>query len=199
MQISNIIERLIDELAKLPSIGHRTAARIAYYILSAPKDYAESLSQVIKQVKDEIKLCSACFNYTDLDPCRICNDPRRDPTVVCVIEEPQDLMAIENSNEFRGHYHVLHGVIAPLSGIGPEDLKIKELLTRIKTGGVKEIILATNTTVEGEATAIYISQLIKDLKGIDVTRIASGIPAGGDIEYLDKVTLGRAIEKRHPF
>lgn len=189
------IERLINELAKLPGIGRKTAARLAYFILRVPKGDAQNLARAIIDVKERIQLCSVCFNLTDRDPCRICNDSRRDNEVICVVEEPSDLMAIEGTGDFNGKYHVLHGALSPLEGIGPEDIKSKELLERLETGKVREVIMATNPNVEGGATALYLTELIKPL-GVKVTRIAYGIPMGGDIEYADGATLVKALEGR---
>jgi recombination protein RecR len=189
------IERLINELAKLPGIGRKTAARLAFHILRLPKGGAQELARSILEVKEKIRLCSVCFNLTDQDPCRICNDFRRSGEIICVVEEPSDLMAIEGTGDFGGKYHVLHGTLSPLEGIGPEDIKAKELLKRLETGTVKEVIMATNPNTEGGATALYLTKLIKPL-GVKVTRIAYGIPVGGDIEYADGVTLGKALEGR---
>jgi recombination protein RecR len=189
------IERLINELAKLPGIGRKTAARLAYFILRIPRGDAQNLARAIIDVKERIQLCSVCFNLTDRDPCRICNDSRRDNEVICVVEEPNDLMAIEGTGDFNGKYHVLHGALSPLEGIGPEDIKTKELLERLETGKVREVIMATNPNVEGGATALYLTELIKPL-GVKVTRIAYGIPMGGDIEYADGATLVKALEGR---
>ena len=189
------IERLIQELSRLPGIGRKTAGRLAFYILRIPKSEAQELARGIIDVKEKIQLCSVCFNLTDKDPCGICSDPRRNNEVICVVEEPNDLMAIEGTGNFNGKYHVLHGTLSPLDGIGPEDIKAKELLERLKAGKVKEVIMATNPNVEGGATALYLTKLIKPL-GVKVTRIAYGIPMGGDIEYTDGVTLAKALEGR---
>ena len=189
------IERLINELAKLPGIGRKTAARLAYYVLRLPRGEAQNLARAIIDVKERIQLCSVCFNLTDRDPCRICSDSRRDSEVICVVEEPNDLMAIEGTGDFNGKYHVLHGALSPLEGVGPEDIKAKELLERLETGKVGEVIMATNPNVEGGATALYLTKLIKPL-GVKVTRIAYGIPMGGDIEYTDGATLVKALEGR---
>jgi recombination protein RecR len=189
------IERLINELSKLPGIGRKTAARLAFHILRIQKGKAQELARAIIDVKEKIQLCSVCFNLTDRDPCGICNDSRRSDEVVCVVEEPNDLMAIEGTGDFKGKYHVLHGTLSPLDGIGPEDIKAKELLERLESGKVREIIMATNPNVEGGATALYLTKLIKPL-GVKVTRIAYGIPMGGDIEYTDGVTLVKALEGR---
>ena len=189
------IERLITELANLPGIGRKTAARLAFYILRIPKRDAQELATAIMDVKERIQLCSVCFNLTDRDPCRICSDSRRNSEVICVVEEPNDLMAIEGTGDFNGTYHVLHGTLSPLEGIGPEDIKAKELVERVETGTVREVIMATNPNVEGGATALYLTKMLKPL-GVKVTRIASGIPMGGDIEYTDGATLVKALEGR---
>jgi recombination protein RecR len=189
------LRRLITELSRLPGIGEKTAARIAFHILSCSKEQVLDLAQAIARVKEEITLCTSCFTFTDDDPCRICRDLSRSSEVICVVETPGDLIALERSGVFKGKYHVLHGVLSPLSGIGPESLRIKELIARVEKGGVREIILATNPTVEGGTTALYLSKLLKPFS-IRVTRIAQGVPMGGDIEYLDEVTLGKAIEGR---
>jgi len=189
------IERLINELTKFPGIGRKTAARLAFHILRIPKKEAQELARGIIDVKERIQLCSVCFDLTDRDPCRICSDSRRDEEIICVVEEPNDLMAIEGAVDFHGKYHVLHGTLSPLEGIGPEDIKVKELLQRLETGKVKEVIMATNPNVEGGATALYLTELIKPL-GVKVTRIAYGIPMGGDIEYTDGETLAKALEGR---
>ncbi len=189
------IERLINELTKLPGIGRKTAARLTFHILRIPRKDAQELARGIIDVKEKIQLCSVCFDLTDKDPCRICSDSRRNDEVICVVEEPNDLMAIEGAGDFHGKYHVLHGTLSPLEGIGPEDIKAKELLKRLEAGGVKEVIMATNPNVEGGATALYLTELIKPL-GVKVTRIAYGIPMGGDIEYTDRETLAKALEGR---
>jgi recombination protein RecR len=189
------IERLINGLTRLPGIGRKTAARLAFHILRIPKKEAQELARGIIDVKERIQLCSVCFDLTDRDPCRICSDSRRNEEVICVVEEPNDLMAIEGAGDFHGKYHVLHGTLSPLEGIGPEDIKVKELLQRLETGKVKEVIMATNPNVEGGATALYLTELIKPL-GVKVTRIAYGIPMGGDIEYTDGETLAKALEGR---
>lgn len=193
--MNNPIEKLIHEMAKLPGIGEKTATRLAYHVLKSPKEYALSFASALVEVKEKIHFCSICANLTDRDPCLICKDPRRDRSIICVVEDPTDLGAIEKTSSFRGQYHVLHGVLSPLDGIGPNDLRIKELLSRLKEK-VTEIIIATNPSVEGEATALYISKIVKPL-GVKITRIASGVPMGGDLEYIDQVTISRAIEARH--
>ena len=189
------IGRLINELTKLPGIGRKTAARLAFHILRIPKREAQELARGIIDVKEKIQLCSVCFDLTDKNPCRICGDSRRSDEIICVVEEPNDLMAIEGAGDFHGKYHVLHGTLSPLEGIGPEDIKVKELLERLEAGKVKEVIMATNPNVEGGATALYLTELIKPL-GVKVTRIAYGIPMGGDIEYTDGETLAKALEGR---
>jgi len=191
------ISKLIEELTKFPGIGAKTAARLAMHILRASRENAERLAQAILEMKEKIRLCSRCFNLTDQDPCLYCRDPKRDPEIVCVVGGPEDLMALERSGSFRGLYHVLHGVLSPLEGIGPKDLKMGELLSRLQRGGVKEVILAMNPSMEGEATAQYLSQIIKPL-GIRVTRIARGIPMGGELQYIDEVTLSKSLENRSP-
>jgi recombination protein RecR len=191
------ITRLIQELTKLPGVGAKTASRLAMHILRSSREDAENLARAILEVKEKIRLCSLCFNLTDQDPCRICQDPRREGEVICVVSGPEDLMALEKSGSFRGLYHVLHGVLSPLEGVGPKDLRISELLSRLQGDKVKEVILATNPSVEGEATAQYLSQIIKPL-GIRVTRIARGVPMGGDLQYIDEVTLSKSLENRSP-
>jgi recombination protein RecR len=187
--------RLIQELARLPGIGEKTASRLAFHILRAERDYAQALADALLAVKDETRLCSVCFALTESDPCPLCLDPRRGAEVICVVEEPADLLAIERVREFRGRYHVLHGTLAPLDGIGPDDLKIQPLLVRLRDTPVREVIVATNPTAEGEATALYLAKLLKPL-GVKVTRIAHGLPVGADIEYADVMTVGRALEGR---
>jgi recombination protein RecR len=189
------IDQLIDAFSKLPGIGRKTASRLAFHILRASREEAEGLARAIMEVKQKIRLCSECFNLTEEDPCSICRDNERTVEEICVVEEPNDLLAIESTRSFRGKYHILHGSLRPLDGIGPEQLKIKELLDRLEKERVKEVILATNPTREGGATAVYLTQLIKPL-GIKVTRIASGVPVGGEIEYTDSVTLSMAMEGR---
>jgi len=187
--------RLVQELMRLPGIGEKTAGRLAFHVLRADRSHAEALAAALLAVKDETRLCSVCFALTEADPCPICADPGRLADTICVVEEPADLIAVERAREFRGRYHVLHGTLAPLDGVGPDDLKIQPLLVRLRGGAVREVILATNPTAEGEATALYLAKLIKPL-GLRVTRIAHGIPVGGDLEYADVVTLGRALEGR---
>ncbi len=189
------IDHLIDALTRLPGIGKKTASRLAFHILRSSSSEAQALARAILDVKEKIRLCSICFNLTDEDPCRICQDERRAGEILCVVEGPNDLVAIENTGGFRGRYHVLHGAISPLEGIGPDHLKMKELLERLRKEKVSEVILANNPTVEGGATALYLVDLIKPL-GIKVTRIAYGIPMGSEIEYSDGMTLSKALEGR---
>ena len=189
------IEKLIEAFEKLPSIGSKTAARLAFHILNASEEETKEFVNAIMDAKKNVKYCSQCFNITDNDPCNICSNVNRDHSVICVVEDVRDVVAMERTHEFKGVYHVLHGSISPMNGIGPDDIKIKELLARLMNGEVKEIILATNPRVEGEATAMYISKLVKPL-GVKVTRIAHGIPVGGDLEYTDEVTLSKALEGR---
>jgi recombination protein RecR len=189
------IDHLIEALTKLPGIGRKTASRLAFHILRSSPSEAQALARAILDVKEKIHLCSVCFNLTDEDPCRICQDENRNREVLCVVEGPNDLIAIENTGAFNGRYHVLHGTISPLDGVGPEDIKIRELMERLQREGVGEVILATNPTVEGGATALYLTELIKPL-GVKVTRIAYGIPMGGEIEYSNGMTLSKALEGR---
>ena len=189
------IEKLIESFEKLPSIGHKTAIRLAFHMLDLDQEKTEEFINSILEAKKNLKYCSKCFNISDTDPCPICSSPKRDSSIICVVEDVRDVIAMERTHEFKGVYHVLHGSISPMNGIGPDDIKIKELLTRIAENNVKEIILATNPRVEGEATAIYLSKIIKPL-GVKVTRIAQGIPVGGDLEYTDEVTLSQALEGR---
>lgn len=189
------IEKLIQSFEKLPSIGNKTAARLAFYILNASEEETNEFVSSIINAKKNLKYCSKCYNISDTDPCQICGNPKRDQSEICVVEDVRDIIAMEKTHEFKGVYHVLHGSISPMNGIGPDDIKIKELLARLMDGQVKEVILATNPRVEGEATAMYLSKLIKPL-GIKVTRIAHGIPVGGDLEYTDEITLTKALEGR---
>ncbi len=189
------IEKLIQSFEKLPSIGNKTAARLAFYILNASEEETNEFVSSIINAKKNLKYCSKCYNISDTDPCIICANPKRDQSQICVVEDVRDIIAMERTHEFKGVYHVLHGSISPMNGIGPDDIKIKELLARLMDGQVKEVILATNPRVEGEATAMYLSKLIKPL-GIKVTRIAHGIPVGGDLEYTDEITLTKALEGR---
>jgi len=195
MQYPEPIAKLVEELNKLPGIGPKTAQRLAFHILGGTLEDAEKLAGAILEAKRNIKNCSICGNFTDNDPCRICRNVHRDQSIICVVENARDVAAIERSREFRGLYHVLGGVISPVDGIGPDDLTIDKLLKRVQKGSVKEIVVATNPTVEGEATALYLSRILKPL-GVNVTRIAHGIPVGGDLEYADEVTLARAFEGR---
>jgi recombination protein RecR len=187
--------RLVEHLTRLPGIGEKTATRLAFHILRSEREFAQHLAEALLAMKDDTKLCSECFALTEQDPCRLCTDDERAGDVLCVVEEPADLLAVERAGTFRGRYHVLHGTIAPLDGIGPDDLKIQPLLVRLQQRDVQEVILATNPTVEGEATAIYLAKLLKPL-GVRVTRIANGIPVGGDLEYTDVMTVGRALDGR---
>ena len=189
------IEKLIESFEKLPSIGHKTAQRLAFYMLDLSQEEAEEFTNSILNAKKNLHFCSKCFNISDTDPCNICSNPKRDPTTICVVEDVRDVIAMERTHEYGGLYHVLHGSISPMNGVGPDDIKIKELLARIMDGHVKEVIIATNPRVEGEATAMYLSKLIKPL-GITVSRIAHGIPVGGDLEYTDEITLTKALEGR---
>ena len=189
------IEKLIQSFEKLPSIGNKTAARLAFYMLNASEEETNEFVSSIINAKKNLKYCSKCFNISDTDPCPICANPKRDQSQICVVEDVRDIVAMERTHEFKGVYHVLHGSISPMNGVGPDDIKIKELLARLMDGQVKEVILATNPRVEGEATAMYLSKLIKPL-GIKATRIAHGIPVGGDLEYTDEITLTKALEGR---
>jgi recombination protein RecR len=189
------LAKLVEQLQKLPGIGAKGAQRLAFHILKNPRDEAERLCDAIREVKDRVTYCSTCNNITDRDPCVFCTNPSRDQRVICVVEEPQNVSVVEKTREFRGVYHVLMGALSPLHGVGPDDLKIKGLLARVGDGGADEIILATNPTVEGEATALYLARLLKPL-GVRVTRIAMGIPVGSDLEYADEVTMTRAMEGR---
>jgi len=190
-----IVQDLIDELGRLPGVGPKGAQRIAFYLLDSDPADLDRLAHVITEVKDKLRYCATCFNVAESEQCRICADPRRDMTVICVVEEPKDVLAVEKTREFRGRYHVLGGAISPIDGIGPDDLRIRELMTRLADGTVTELILATDPNLEGEATAAYLARLITPL-GLTVTRLASGLPVGGDLEYADEVTLGRAFEGR---
>jgi recombination protein RecR len=189
------VQDLIDELGRLPGVGPKSAQRIAFHLLKLGKDDALRLARAIAEAKDRVSFCRTCFNIAEGDHCGICADPRRDTTVVCVVEEPRDLVAVEKTGEFNGRYHVLQGAISPIEGVGPEQLRIRELLDRIGADGIAEVILCTNPNLEGEATAMYLGRLLKPL-GLRVTRIASGLPVGGDLEYADELTLGRALEGR---
>jgi recombination protein RecR len=192
------LEALIEEFKKLPGIGTKSAQRLAFHVIRTSLKDAEALAQAILHLKQSIHYCSVCNNITDVDPCRYCTDPSRDRGLLCVLEEPHNLVSIEKTREYRGLYHILLGVLSPLQGVGPDQLKIKGLIDRLQTGEVKEIILATNPNVEGEATALYLSKLIKPL-GLKVTRIAMGVPVGSDLDYADEVTVSRALEGRRDF
>ena len=190
------IEKLIDEFRKLPGIGSKSAQRLTYSVLRRSREEAERLSSAILEVKEKIRYCSRCNNFSDLDPCRYCNNASRSGDIICVVEEPNDILAVEKTREYNGQYHVLHGVLSPINGIGPEDLRLGNLLERLREGNVKEIILATNPNVEGEATAIYLAKLLKPI-GVKVSRIALGLPVGSDLEFADEVTMSKALEHRH--
>ncbi len=192
------VARLVDEFHRLPGIGPKTAQRLAYYLIRMPEEQARSLAEAVLAVKEQVVLCSRCYNITEVDPCAICGDPARDRATLCVVEEPLDAVALERTDSYQGLYHVLHGVISPMNGIGPDQLKIQPLMERLRAGQVREVILATNPNLEGEATAMYINRLVAPL-GLSVTRPARGLPVGGDLEYADEVTLGRAIEGRQRF
>jgi len=189
------IQDLIDELGRLPGVGPKSAQRIAFYLLATDAADVERLASVLVRVKNEVRFCVICGNVAEAEQCRICSDDRRDPALICVVEEPKDVVAIERTREFRGRYHVLGGAISPIDGVGPDDLRIRELLTRLRDGVVTEIILATDPNLEGEATATYLARMIAPM-GLTVTRLASGLPVGGDLEYADEVTLGRAFSGR---
>ena len=189
------VQELIDELGRLPGVGPKSAQRIAFHLLKLPSVDALRLANAIAVVKERVSFCQTCFNISEGSECGICADTRRDSSIVCVVEEPRDIVAVEKTGEFRGRYHVLQGAISPIEGIGPDQLKVKELLARLEPEGIAEVILCTNPNIEGEATAMYISRLLKPL-GLKVTRIASGLPVGGDLEYADELTLGRALEGR---
>ena len=189
------ISRLIEEFSKLPGVGRKTAQRLAFHVINMNTNDVESLSKAIIDAKREIRYCSICCNITDTDPCSMCSNKNRDSSVICVVEDPRDVAAMERTREFKGKYHVLNGVISPMDGIGPDMIKIKELIVRLGKEDVKELIMATNPTIEGEATAMYIARLVKPM-GIKVTRIAHGLPVGGDLEYADEVTISKALEGR---
>jgi recombination protein RecR len=189
------VQDLIDELGRMPGVGPKSAQRIAFHLLKLPREDALRLARAITEVKDKVSFCERCFNVSEGPQCGICADERRDTHVVCVVEEPKDIVAVEKTHEFKGRYHVLQGAISPIEGIGPDQLRVKELLARLDPEGVTEVILCTNPNIEGEATAMYLARLLKPL-GIKVTRIASGLPVGGDLEYADELTLGRALEGR---
>jgi len=193
--IPESIARLINELSKLPGIGEKNATRLAFHIFRSSRESAENLSKAITDAKTKVVLCETCFNFAAESPCGLCGDDERDHSIICVVEEPLDQLAIERSREFSGVYHILHGVISPIEGVGPEDLRIKELIRRLEGGCTKEVIIATNPSVEGEATALFLSRLVKPM-GVGVSRIAHGVPMGGDIEYIDEITLSKAIRDR---
>lgn len=192
------VARLIEELARLPGIGPKTAQRLTFHLLRVPAEHARALAEAIVHMKEAVIFCSVCLNITDRDPCTICRSETRDRSTICVVEEPLDVLAIERTREYKGLYHVLHGAIDPVGGVGPDDLKIRELLRRLEDGAVTEVILATNPNVEGEATSMYVARLVQPL-GARVSRLARGLPIGGDLEYADEVTLARALEGRRPF
>ncbi len=196
LEYAEPVARLIDELKRLPGVGHKSAQRIAFHLLQTDREKVENLINAIKEVKDKIIFCSLCNNITDIDPCRYCASPTRDQKLICVIEEPHNLVSVEKTREYHGLYHVLHGALSPIRGIGPEELKIKNLFERMRSGEIEEIILATNPTTEGEATAHYLGRLLKPL-GVKVTRIAMGLPVGSDLEYADEVTMHKALTNRH--
>jgi recombination protein RecR len=189
------VSRLIEEFNRLPGIGPKSASRLAFYLLRAPKEQAQKLAEAVLQIKERIVLCSVCYNITENDPCAVCQDAGRDRSLICVVEEPLDILAIDRTGEYHGLYHVLHGAISPMDGIGPAELRVRELLERCKSGGIHEVLLATNPNLEGEATAMYLARQIAPL-GIRVTRLARGLPMGGDLEYADTVTLTQALEGR---
>jgi recombination protein RecR len=189
------IARVVDELSRLPGIGPKTAQRLTYHLLRAPAEQAEALAEAIIDLKRNVVLCTNCFNITERNPCEVCSDPHREAGRICVVEEPLDVVAIDRTGQYRGQYHVLHGALSPIEGIGPEELKIRELLQRLEPGTVEEIILATNPNLEGDATAMYLTRLIQPL-GIKVTRLARGLPVGGDLEYADEITLSNALAGR---
>ena len=190
------IQDLIQELAKLPGVGPKTAQRLAFFLLNMPKGEAELLASAITNARNRIRYCSECFNFTDADPCSICRSPSRDSAWIMVVEHPKDVIAMEKTREFKGRYHVLHGAISPMEGVGPEDLKVRELMTRLQNITPREIVLATSSSLEGEATALYLARLLKPM-GYKVTRIARGLPMGGDLDYTDEMTLAKALEGRH--
>lgn len=189
------LARLVEQFRRLPGIGPKSATRLAYHVLAMDREQSRDLAEAIIEAKEKIGYCSVCFNLTDCDPCQICRSDTRDTGLICVVEEPQDVAAMERTREYRGRYHVLHGSLSPLDGVGPDELRLKELLARIKDGETQEVIMATNPDVEGEATAMYIARLLKPL-GVKVTRIGHGLPVGGDLEYADEVTLSKALENR---
>ena len=189
------VQDLIDELGRLPGVGPKSAQRIAFHLLAVDPADAQRLIEALARVKDEVRFCRICGNVAEAEECKICRDPRRDEAIICVVEEPKDVVAIEKTREFRGRYHILGGAISPIEGVGPDDLRVRELMVRLQDGAITELILATDPNLEGEATATYLARLIKPM-GLKVTRLASGLPVGGDLEYADEVTLGRAFEGR---
>jgi recombination protein RecR len=195
MSLPEPLARLVEHLSRLPTVGPKTAQRLAFHVLRMPEPEVRALAEALVEAKARTRPCSVCFHLTDTDPCEICTNPSRDRSVLCVVEDSRDVVALERAREFKGRYHVLQGAISPLDGVGPEDLRIRELLDRLRTGEVKEVILATNPRVEGDATALYLARLIRPL-GVRVTRIAHGLPVGGDLEYADEVTLAKALEGR---
>ena len=195
MSRPDTLTKLIEQLQRLPGIGAKSAQRLAFHILKTPREDVDRLADAMREVKERVTYCSTCSNITDVDPCHYCTHPGRDQRIICVVEEPENVTAVEKTRQFNGVYHVLMGALSPLHGVGPDDLKIKDLLTRVGSGAVEEIILATNPNVEGEATAIYLAKLLKPL-GVRVTRIAMGVPVGSDLEYADEVTMQRAMEGR---
>jgi recombination protein RecR len=195
MMYEGAVQDLIDELGRLPGVGPKSAQRIAFYLLASEQVDVERLAATLIRVKNDVKFCSICGNVSESEQCRICTDSRRDPSIICVVEEPKDVLAVERTREFRGRYHVLGGAISPIDGVGPDDLRIRELLVRLRDGIVTELILATDPNLEGEATATYLARMINPM-GLTVTRLASGLPVGGDLEYADEVTLGRAFSGR---
>ncbi|REF36801.1 recombination mediator RecR [Thermasporomyces composti] len=190
-----VVQDLIDELGRLPGIGPKGAQRIAFHLVAADAADVRRLAEVLLQVKEKIRFCEVCGNVAEEEQCRICRDPRRDPSVLCVVEEPKDVVAIERTREYRGRYHVLGGAISPIDGVGPDDLRVRELMERLADGAIQEVILATDPNLEGEATATYLARMLNPL-GVRVSRLASGLPVGGDLEYADEITLGRAFEGR---
>lgn len=195
MMYEGVVQDLIDELGRLPGVGPKSAQRIAFHILAADPVDVQRLVDALREVKEKVRFCTICGNVAEEEQCRICRDPRRDLTILCVVEEPKDVVAIEKTREFKGRYHVLGGAISPIEGIGPDDLRIRELMSRLSDAGINEVILATDPNLEGEATATYLARMISPL-GVAVSRLASGLPVGGDLEYADEVTLGRAFEGR---
>ena len=192
---SESVQKLIKQFEKFPGIGHKTAVRLAFYVLEEDEKFAKEMAEAIIEAKSKVKFCSTCFNLTDTDPCSICSNTKRDKELLCVVEDVKDVVAMEKTHEFKGLYHVLHGAISPMNNVSAADIKIKELVSRLSNNEIKEVIVATNPTIEGEATAMYISRLLKPL-GVKVTRIAHGIPVGGDLEYTDEITLIKALEGR---